>query len=217
MKLSVLIAVGATALLASPALAASASIAPAQRYVACVAQKHPAEVRQLLQAPDRAAADRPYRSLSDDQRCFAVVFDKQDYRPEDVMFPIDMLRGKLAEQALLASAANVAALPALPLEQKRYIRPWFAATGRNPSVDEMGACIADTDPANVLYLVRTSPASDEENQAVAALSPALSKCLSAGTRLQASRPALRAALAEALYQRLNNPMLSTAAVQETPK
>jgi hypothetical protein len=217
MKLFVLIAVGASPLLASPAAAVSAPVAPAQRYVACVAQKHPAEVRQLLQATDRASADRPYRSLSDDGRCFSMVFANQQYRPEDVQVPIDVLRGRLAEQSLLASAPQVAALQALPLEQKRYIRPWFAATGRDPSVDEMGACIADTDPANVLYLIRTSPGSDQENQAVAALSPALSKCLSAGTRLQASRPALRAALAEALYQRLNNPALSTAAAQETPK
>jgi hypothetical protein len=216
MKLFVLIAVGCSPLLASPAAAASEPVQLAQRYLACVSQRHPSTVQQLLQAPDRAAADRPYHALSDDERCFTLVFDKRDYEPQDVVFPIDVLRGKLAEQSLLASAAQAAALSALPLEQKRYIRPWFAATGRDPSVDEMGACIADTDPRNVLTLIGTAPASGEENQAVAALSPALGKCLSAGTRLQASRPALRAALAEALYQRMINPALSAPA-QGTPK
>jgi hypothetical protein len=215
MKLFVLIAVAVTSLVATSASAASG--APAQRYVACVAQKHPETVRELLQAPTRAAADRPYRSLADDERCFGIVFRDQQYRPEDVAFPMDVLRGRLAEQALLASAAEVFALPALPVAQKRYIRPWFAATGRNSVVDEMGACIADTDPANVLALVRTSPDSAEENQALGALSPSLGKCLSAGTRLQAGRPALRAALAEALYQRMINPALSTPPTQDTPK
>jgi len=214
MKLFVLFAVGVTPFLATPAVAASAP--PAQRYVACVAQRHPATVRALLQASDRATADRPYRTLTGDERCLTIVFDDQNYRPQDVVFPIDVLRGKLAEQSLLASAVQAAALSALPLEQKRYIRPWFAATGRDPSVDEMAACIADTDPRNVLYLVSTAPDSFEENQAVAALQPSLGKCLSAGTRLQAGRPALRAALAEALYQRMINPALSAPA-QGTPR
>lgn len=217
MKLFVLIAVGASSLLASPGAAVSVLADPAQRYFACVAQKRPAKVRELLQAPTRAAAERPYRSLSDDTRCFSLVFGNEAYRPQDVVFPIEVLRGKLAEQVLLASAVQAAALPALPLEQKRYIRPWFPATGRDAAVDEMGACMADIDPAGIMALVKAAPETDAEKQAVAALSPALSKCLSAGTRLQASRPALRAALAEALYQRLINPALSAPRGQETPK
>jgi hypothetical protein len=215
MRLFVLMALGVTPFLAvAPAAAASAS--PAQRYVTCVAQKHPQTVRALLQASDRVAADRPYRSLAEDDRCFSVVFRDEAYNPQDVVFPIDVLRGKLAEQALLGKVAEAKALPALPLQQKRYIRPWFAATGRDASVDEMGACIADTDPANVIFLVSTTPGSAEENRAVANLTPSLGKCLSAGTRLQAGRPSLRAALAEALYQRMINPALSAPA-QETPK
>ena len=214
MKLFVFVAVGVIPFLATPAAAAPPP--SAQRYVACVAQKHPAAVRELLQASDRTAAERPYRALSDDERCLSVVFGGQSYNPQDAVFPIDVLRGRLAERSLLAAASQAAALPALPLQQKRYVRPWFAATGRDPSVDEMGACIADTDPKTVLYLVSTEPNSFEENQAVAALQPSLGKCLSAGTRLQAGRPALRAALAEALYQRMINPALSAPA-QGTPK
>ena len=216
MRLFVLIAAAASPLFASPAAAASTSVPPAQRYVACVAQKHPATVRALLQASDRATAERPYRSLSGDDRCLSIVFDDQNYRAQDVVFPIDVLRGKLAEQSLLTAAPQVLALSALPLEQKRYIRPWFAATGRDPSVDEMGACIADTDPAGILALVRSSTGGPDEDRAVANLKPSLGKCLSANTRLQAGRPALRAALAEALYQRMTNPALSAPA-QETPK
>jgi hypothetical protein len=217
MKLFVLIAVAASPFLAAPAAAASAPVEPAQRYLDCVVQKHPGIVRELLQASSREAANKPYRSLTDDDRCLGIVFRNQQYEPQTVMLPMDVLRGKLAEQTLLASAAQVGALSALPLQQKRYIRPWFAATGRDPSVDEMGACIADTDPTNILALVRTEPNSYAEGQALGAISPVLGKCLSAGTRLEAGRGALRAALAEALYQRLNNPALSTVPAQETPK
>ncbi len=208
MKLFVLTALAAGPLLGTPAAAVPAP--SAQRYVACVAQKHPATVQQLLRAPTLAAAQRPYHALSEDERCISIVFNHEAYSPQDVVVPLGVLRGRLAELALINSAAQVAALAALPLQQKRYTRPWFATTGRDPAVDEMGACIADTDPGNVLQLVRSAPATGEEDAAVGAIAPALTKCLSAGTRLQANRTALRAALAEALYQRLNNPALSTA-------
>jgi hypothetical protein len=45
------------------------------------------------------------------------------------------------------------------------------------------------------------------------MSPALTKCLSAGTQLDVNRAAIRGALADALYQRLNNPSLSMAEVK----
>jgi hypothetical protein len=184
----------------------------AQGYAACLMQSHPTQVRELLQASTAQAASRPYQSLADDPRCFSRVFGTQQFSPEDASVSMDMLRGRLAEQALRADESRVAALQALPLQQKRYIRPWFAATGRHPAVDEMGTCMADTDPAGIVSLIQTSPGTADESSAIAALSPALTKCLSAGTRLDASREALRAALADALYQRLNNPSLSQANV-----
>jgi len=196
------------------ATAASAQSETAQRYATCLVESHPDQVRALLQATSADAADRPYRSLADDDRCFSRVFGNQQFSPADASVSMDMLRGRLAEQELLRESAQVAALQALPLQQKRYIRPWFAATGRHPAVDEMAACMADTDPAGIMAIVRTTPGFADENAALAALSPALTKCLSAGTRLDASRQALRAALADALYQRLSNPALSV--VQAPP-
>jgi hypothetical protein len=207
-RLLVLIALGlGFALFASSASAQSDS---ARRYAECLTQMRPNEVRALLHAASADAANMPYHALSDDDRCFSRVFGDKQFRPEDASFSIDVLRGKLAEQELLADVERVAALQPLPLQQKRYIRPWFAATGRNPAVDEMGACMADTDPAGIVALIRTTPGTSDESNALGALSPALTKCLSAGTRLDASRSALRAALADALYQRLSNPSLSLA-------
>jgi len=192
------------------ASAASAQSDMARRYAACLTQMRPSEVRDLLHASSASAATMPYHALSDDDRCFSQVFGDKQFRPDDASFSIDMLRGKLAEQELIAQADRVAALQPLPLQQKRYIRPWFAATGRNPAVDEMGACIADTDPAGIIGLIRTTPGTTDESNAISAMSAALTRCLSAGTRLDASRGALRAALADALYQRLSNPALSLA-------
>lgn len=206
-RLFVLFAVGAASMIAgSPAAAKT----PAEAYAACLAQSRPTQVHDLLQAASAQAAKNGYELLSNDDRCFTRVYGSERFRPEDGPSSMEMLRGRLAEEALRADESRVAALQALPLQQKRYIRPWFAATGRHPAVDEMAACMADTDPAGIAALIQTSPGTSDENSAISALSPALTKCLSAGTRLDASREALRAALADALYQRLNNPSLSLA-------
>ncbi|HEX5238498.1 MAG TPA: hypothetical protein VFW39_08555 [Sphingomicrobium sp.] len=199
------------------ASAACAQSDMAQRYAACLAQVRPTEVHDLLQATSADAASMRYHALSDDDRCFGRVFGDKQFRPQDASFSVDVLRGDLAEQELEAQAERVAALQPLPLQQKRYIRPWFAATGRNPAVDEMGACMADTDPAGIIGLIRTTPGTTDESNAISGMSTALTKCLSAGMRLDASRGALRAALADALYQRLSNPALSLAQVLPASK
>lgn len=199
--------------LASPAalLASRAAAAPsnAQRFGACVAQTRPAEARELLRASNSEDAARPLRSLINDDRCISKAFGNEQFSATDEAFSTPTLRGNLAEQLLLNQPAAVAALKPLPLEQKRYTRAWFAATGRHPAVDEMAVCMAATNPAAIAALIMTSPGSLEEGAAFEAMSPALTKCLSAGTQLDVSRNAVRAAVADALYQRVTNPLLST--------
>ena len=197
-------------MLRSPAAAAPGT---AQRYAACLAQSHVAQARELLRTSTASAANLPYRGMVQDDRCVSQAFGSQVFSPADEAFSTPTLRGNLAEQLLLKQDAAVAALKPLPLEQKRYTRPWFAATGRHPAVDEMAVCMAATNPGGIAALIRTSPASGEEGAAFEAMSPALVKCLSAGTQLNVSRQAIRAALADALYQRLTNPLLSTAGMK----
>jgi hypothetical protein len=193
------------------------SATPAQRYAACLMERRAGDVGQLMRTSDIGIAQRIHRGLADDSACFARTFGDQPYDPRQVAMSMDMLRGRIAEQALLSKPDQIEALQALPLQQKRYLRPWFAATGRNPSVDEMAACMSDTDPAGIVELIQTPSASSAESSQIAAMAPSLTKCLSAGTRLEADCPALRAALADALYQRVNNPMLSAPQAQEAPK
>jgi len=210
MRLFTLAALGAAAILtATPAAAAS----DAQAYAACVAKARPRQAAQLLQAQTAAAASDPYRELAHNDYCFSRVFTGA-YQPQDAAISVGALRGYLAEKALLADP-RAAALPALPLQQKQYTRPWFAATGRHAAVDEMAACMADTDPAAILGLIRTTPGSWDENSWMGSMPASLTKCLSAGVRLDASREALRAALADALYQRVHNPALSLPQAAET--
>ena len=203
--------------LASPAvlITSSAAAAPstAQRYGACVAQSRSEQARELLRAASSNDLARPYRSLVNDDRCLSQVFGNDPFSASDDAFSTPTLRGNLAEQLLRNQSAAVAALKPLPLEQKRYTRPWFAATGRHPAVDEMAVCMAATNPAGVAALINTEPGSWEERSAFEDMSPALTKCLSAGTQLDVSREAIRAALADALYQRVTNPLLSTAGMK----
>ena len=126
----------------------------------------------------------------------------------EMSFSMGVMRGTLAEQALLAEPAKVEALQPLPLQQKRYVRAWFAATGRNAAVDEMAACMADTNSVGIMDLLRTLPGISQETAAIGELSPSIGKYLSAGARLDADPRGLRSAVADALYQRASNPSLS---------
>ena len=79
----------------------------------------------------------------------------------------------------------------------------------------MAACVADTAPSAVIALVDTQPFSDSEGTAFGSLVPYMGLCLRAGTKLEGKREPLRAALAEALYQRFTNPSESIAAAPQT--
>ncbi len=210
--LFVLLALGLpSALTASAAVAAPGA---AGSLAACLAQSRPDLARELLQAASPAAVTAPLSGLIENSRCLSQAFGEQQFSPSDEALSQPTLRGNLAEQLLLKQSAAVAGLQPLPLQQKRYLRPWFAATGRHPAVDEMAACMADTDPAQIAALIKTEPGSADERAAFAPMSPALTKCLSAGTELDVDRQAIRAALADALYQRLTNPQLSMVEVKK---
>lgn len=179
----------------------------AQQMARCVFESHKDVALALLEANTRAYAELVYRQLAGEVEC-NLTMSNEMVDARFVTVPEDVLRGMLAETALLRSRDAVAQLQPLPLQQKRYVRPWFEATGRNSAVDEMGACIADTNPSGIMALISTQPKSSQESAAFAELGASLGKCLSAGTTLHASPQALRAALADALYQRVRNPELS---------
>jgi len=113
---------------------------------------------------------------------------------------LDELRWMSAEYFLARDPAAVAALQPLP-RQRIYDRPWFKATMRHNSIDEMAACVADIDPAGVAALNRTQIGTKGESAAFAALNGDFVSCLRADVQLKGERKAIRGALVEALYQR----------------
>ena len=191
-----------------PTLTAKDQAVGAKRMALCVYNRKGTLARQTLLAPTKEAQDAAMAKLMGEVQCFAE-FSNDMVEERRVAFPPEIMRGMLAEAALDRSRAEADALQPLPLQQI-YQRNWFTITGRHLSVDEMGACIADTNPAGVSALIRTEPASKEENAAFGGLMDNLGKCLRAGTKLQANRQSLRAALADALYQRLQAPATAPA-------
>ncbi|QNM82945.1 hypothetical protein H8M03_00845 [Sphingomonas sabuli] len=180
----------------------------ARNMADCMYSRHKADALGLLNAASADESRIYFRRVGGEFSCSSLIAGNDLVDTRTVSYPQDILRGIFAEEALQAMGASVAALQPLPLEQKRYIRPWFAATNRNGTVDEMAVCIADTNPAAIVKLVGTDPESSREDVAFEELTPTLGQCLVVGAKLQASRQALRAALADALYQRLRNPALS---------
>ena len=113
---------------------------------------------------------------------------------------LDELRWMSAEYFLARNPATVAALQPLP-RKRIYDRPWFKATMRHNSIDEMAACVADTNPAGIAALNRTPIGSMQERAAFVSLKGDFTSCLRAGVQLKGERKAIRGALVEALYQR----------------
>ena len=210
-SLSLLIAaVGAVAASGSPAMAKSiGDVRTIAQLGTCMYISHKATALDLLNASTAGESDSALVRLRDEQSCFDRLPTDSHLDTDVAAFSKGLMRGLVAEAALRDSS-TVAALQPLPFQQKRYLRPWFVATGRDPAVDEMSACIADTDPSGIVALIATAPGSSEESWALSNISPWLGKCLAVGAQLHSDRAALRAALADALYQRVRDPQLSLA-------
>lgn len=161
----------------------------AKTYISATTPKELAEIQRALFKEIQCLSHSNLTIMSD-----TTVFH----------IPTDTLRGKIAEAILKDERGSIDALSVLALA-KEYSRPWFAATGRDAVVDEMGVCVADTNPRGIAALLATRGFSKEENVAFGAIVPSLGTCLRVGAKLQANRPALRAALADALYQRVHRP------------
>lgn len=203
-----LVAILAVAGLASPGAAATiGDVRTVGQLGACIYISHKGTALGLLNASTAALSDEAFVRLRDERSCFDRLPTDSHLETAVATFSKGVIRGMIAEAALRDSS-SAASLQPLPFQEKRYLRPWFIATGRDPAVDEMSACIADTDPSGILAVIATVPDSSQESWALGNISPWLGKCLAAGAQLQSDRIALRAALADALYQRVRDPQLS---------
>ena len=176
----------------------------ARKMAICMVQKRIGMSRAYVMANSREEAAANSAPLFKSISCLSFIQTSHMSDTSVVHFPDDVLRGMLAEALLAEDGKNAASLPVLPVA-KDYSRKWFAATSRNAVIDEMAVCMAETNPAGIVAMLRTEAYSKEERAAFGAITPNLATCLRVGAKLQANRQALRAALADALYQRVMRP------------
>jgi len=190
----------------------------AQEYAACLVNRRADKVQRLLSQTNDAGYKAAYKDLTTGPiDCFDMGDDLNDVSAGwRFMIPADIMRGMLAEQLIKHDVARYAVLPVLP-RQRTYSRTWYGATNRDVSVDEMATCVSETDAPDTLSLLKTEPYSDQEGTAFAALGPTLGACLRAGVKVAGNRQSLRAALADALYQRVANPVAVATGAPETAK
>ena len=170
----------------------------------CMVTKREKYARGYVEAFEKEAAEKARKGLFSDISCMSFVGLSDMSDTAVFTFPSDVMRGKLAEALLKKERAKVATLAPLPLA-KDYSRPWFGASGRDPVIDEMASCVADTNPQGIVGIMATRGYSKEEGAAFGAVVPSIGTCLRVGAKMQANKQSLRAALADALYQRLRTP------------
>lgn len=190
-----------------------ASVRAAHRMAGCTYLKQGSRVNAALASLDAAESRRIIENLGSKGTCINLLPREEAAEMQRISYSLEVYRGMLAEAALRQNYSR-ASLPPLPRERV-YSRPWFAATGRPNVVDEMAACVADTNPAGVQALLSTMAETAEEGAAVSRLMPSMGPCLTVGAKLNANRQSLRASLAEALYHRFRSPTAATPAASPT--
>lgn len=171
----------------------------AQRLAGCIYLKQGSAVRAVLDTRDSAEAVKRLGQLDNRGTCLNLNMVADGSIAQRASMPVDIYRGALAEAVLLKD--RIADSLTANEREPSYKADWFAATTRHPAVDEMALCIAETNPAAVRALISTPAQSDEESRAFSSVAPLLGPCLTVGANLNANKQAIRAALAEALYQR----------------
>lgn len=176
-----------------------------QNLASCLVDHNPTHVSDYLLSLDPKASRKGF--MKDEVDCLGLFVGTPENPLADtrrLSFTDDGLRGMLSEALLRRSMPRVVALAPLA-RQQAYERPWFAVSTRNLVVDEMATCVADVDPADVASLIKSEPYSGGEGVAFGKLGVQFGPCLRVNAKLQANRQALRAALAEALFQRVYAP------------
>lgn len=178
----------------------SARDAAMLRFVECAVTRREAKLRDMIDARTESGYQKGLDALSGVQRCSLDAYVSQDATVISFGTERGTMRGFVAEAFVKRYRKRAEALAPVPL-QRTYSRDWFDMTGRARPIDEMATCVAETNPAGILALLKTGIGSVEEKAAIGALSPSLGACLATGYKLNANRLGLRTALAEGLYHR----------------
>ena len=154
----------------------------------CLGQESPGQARRILRLDYRT--DEYRRSL----RNLATTYRSCKSFSGSLKMSGVLLAGGLAE-ALLPQA-----LAGQPLVARAAPDPALPTLVARDEGEFLGLCSVRTMPDRVAALLATAPASEEEKQAVAAISPNLAPCLKDGAVARLNRPGLRSVLALAAYR-----------------
>lgn len=181
-------------------LAAAEAHSQDSKLSRCFTKQNRKASRALLAATSEAEASSHSRKIRLRTECNISGRYSGSYSFKMTSASIDSLRAVVAEILVKEDRAKVAVLPALAV-QRMYERPWYPATSRHVSIDEMATCVAETNPLGVLRLLDTASNSPAEQEHFGSLKPSFEVCLRADIKLVGNRAVLRGALADALYQR----------------
>ncbi|WP_174285745.1 hypothetical protein [Sphingomonas bacterium] len=188
------------------------SVVDSHLYAECVVHRRSAQSADYLALTDPKGTAAARNNLGREIQCTNSQISSEFGNEQRLNIPTDLYRGMIAE-ALIESRFARSTPPALPLTRV-YVSPWGAVSGRAAAVEDMGICVAATNPAGIRAVLATHPESDEELAALHALSPSMGPCLAANVKLTANRQGIRATLAEALYHRLTSPVPATVPTPE---
>lgn len=189
-----------------PVVASEAkAIRTLRAFSSCLALKVEAAPQLLRTLPETAEEERVVRELTSGRRKCSFGWGELRLRPY-------LFRGSIAEALYRAGVAAGAGPPApAPIPQGfESFAAKLTAADRNGLDDEdrnllvgrwLGYCAAHENPSGIDSLLRSEPSTPAEISALRVLRPTLDGCLFKGQIADLSAVAIRALLAEALYQR----------------
>jgi len=196
MKMSLALAGFCAALAASPAFAAPDSDAAGAE---CVVDNAGVAVSKLLDtvpgSPAEVQASKAVLAYWGGCNDNVVASGSLAWR-ERAALADAALKAKLARRKPDLTAASDKGW-SLPLVSGSVAGSDYDAT--SVGMRQFGDCVVRKEPQAALDLVRSPVGSKEENAAIAALSPSLSGCITAGQNVRLKRDNLRLLLAEPLY------------------
>lgn len=155
------------------------------QYGICVVKQHLPGVKRALSLPDDRAIDNALIKLATDD-CLVTG----ELRMSEPLFRGAVFRAMYVRDFGTKSPA------ALDPVNNPKVKPADAGPAAN-----FGDCVARLSPVPARELVLSNPATPQEQQAIAALRPALADCLPPKQQARFTSWGLQASLAEALYRR----------------
>jgi hypothetical protein len=178
------------------------TVATMYATAACVVETHGQAIEAFLSAPVQRMPSYLERSV---ERCLGS--HTYDLQFAGVAMPVAFWRGALA--AAYVRRRQRALPPAISQRRASYTASWMSSQANDLVVEEMSACLAETQPSLVDDVLLTPPASLQEAGALKTISQFMGPCLRQGVTLKTNPDMLHASLGEALYHREFDPASTT--------